>query len=469
LDFANIPHAKNICIKRGILCNSPSENLPCEYILLTAPTIQQNSLNSVSNSHKKPLVVLTARIHPGETVSSFLMKGALDFLLSQDPLAIYLREAYNFFIVPMLNPDGVFIGNNRFDAFGVDLNRKFNMPSRRRQPTIYYLKKAVNELSKECGIVFYCDMHGHGKNKGMFCFGNTDTANSAMFKIFPMVLGTICKNFTYEGSYFGIEKTKMTTARVTAWKDYDLFNSFTLEGSVFNSRKPNRINENNIEFHYNQEEYQEIGKNVCQAIAICHKLSIISFIQSGKIGGMIFEKPYNPNETEKVNEKSLKEIYEMLVENTKFNIPEEIPKNYLSFTESFQEKSLSFSPNRKEGLLNFGNESFSSFSNTLYGKRANLNKTGSPLDKRKTSRNSIMMYSLRKPNEQLPEYATNPVPMNEKSCRTCYKNRNIIANELQQSTNNNIQAIPEINKSKNRRVLILKKCVPLVFFLSNNS
>ena len=38
-----------------------------------------------------------------------------------------LRNAYNFYIVPMVNPDGVFFGNHRTSIIGQDLNRNFKM------------------------------------------------------------------------------------------------------------------------------------------------------------------------------------------------------------------------------------------------------------------------------------------------------------------------------------------------------
>ena len=69
-------------------------------------------------------VVLTARVHPGESVGSWMMKGALDFLTSTDlPEAEILRQNFVFKVIPMLNPDGVIVGNYRCSLSGLDLNR----------------------------------------------------------------------------------------------------------------------------------------------------------------------------------------------------------------------------------------------------------------------------------------------------------------------------------------------------------
>lgn len=62
------------------------------------------------SSGNRPLIFLSARVHPGETNASWVMKGTLEFLMGTSPLAASLREAYIFKIVPMLNPDGVING-----------------------------------------------------------------------------------------------------------------------------------------------------------------------------------------------------------------------------------------------------------------------------------------------------------------------------------------------------------------------
>lgn len=58
----------------------------------------------------RPYVFLSARVHPGETNASWVMKGTLEYLMSNNPTAQNLRESYIFKIVPMLNPDGVING-----------------------------------------------------------------------------------------------------------------------------------------------------------------------------------------------------------------------------------------------------------------------------------------------------------------------------------------------------------------------
>ena len=68
---------------------------------------------------------MTGRVHPGESNSSLVLNGFIRFLINSSKEAEDLRNRCNFFIIPMLNPDGVILGNTRVSAVGKDLNREF--------------------------------------------------------------------------------------------------------------------------------------------------------------------------------------------------------------------------------------------------------------------------------------------------------------------------------------------------------
>jgi len=75
---------------------------------------------------KKSQIIVHARTHPGEVASSFLLEGSIDFLLSDHPEAKIARANHIFRIVPMLNVDGVVVGNNRVSPEGINLEGKWD-------------------------------------------------------------------------------------------------------------------------------------------------------------------------------------------------------------------------------------------------------------------------------------------------------------------------------------------------------
>ena len=108
---------KATLMSRDTLCETLG-GVKCETITITSPS------NKLVNYRNRKGVVISARVHPGESVGSWVMQGVLNFLTSNDKVAKLLRCYYIFKIIPMLNPDGVIAGNYRCSLLGVDLNRR---------------------------------------------------------------------------------------------------------------------------------------------------------------------------------------------------------------------------------------------------------------------------------------------------------------------------------------------------------
>lgn len=107
--------------------------------------------NEAINISNKRTVIICGRIHPGETNSSWVLHGMIDYLISKD--ASHLRDCLIFKIVPMINPDGVVAGNYRTSFIGKDLNRlylekeeeeiKYNVMDEILKPEITAMKQLI--------------------------------------------------------------------------------------------------------------------------------------------------------------------------------------------------------------------------------------------------------------------------------------------------------------------------------------
>lgn len=102
--------------------------------------------NAKEVQDQKQVIVVTARVHPGESQASWMMKGLIDYITGPDPGAKELRDVFIFKVVPMLNPDGVIVGNYRCSLAARDLNRNYRHPRKESFPTVWHVKSMMDKV-----------------------------------------------------------------------------------------------------------------------------------------------------------------------------------------------------------------------------------------------------------------------------------------------------------------------------------
>ena len=249
----------NKIFKEEILCKTLS-GLDLPILTIT------EKIGSVKiRNKKKPIVIVTARIHPGETSGSFLMEGFLRYISSSSLSAHKLCQNVIFKIIPMLNPDGVLLGNYRVNISGEDLNRNFSSPDPLLHPEITRIKSLIRKL-KYYGheIISYLDFHSHSKKKCVFIYGPHYPLHSPRYlqvRVFANILSFSTEMFRYKACKYREEPEKITAARFVISKEFDIMNSFTIESSFHGF-----INRERKIMEFCKSLYKAMGMNIGKTI-----------------------------------------------------------------------------------------------------------------------------------------------------------------------------------------------------------
>jgi cytosolic carboxypeptidase protein 2/3 len=247
-------------VERQVLCKTLSGN---EMDILTITDRPSLPAPDARGRSSRPGVFITARVHPGESNSSYVCSGIIQLLLSKDnPRADYLRKHYVFKIIPMLNPDGVIVGNARCNLSGVDLNRLWQAARSKLKkiaPTIAAARDALQEFTRERKVALFVDIHGHSKKRDVFIYGCENSHGKE--RVFPMMFDSISEMFSYDSCSFAVHRVKETAARVSVRRQYGITNSYTLENSFCGSSKGTLGGA-----HYDSSHFRIIGVDFCKSL-----------------------------------------------------------------------------------------------------------------------------------------------------------------------------------------------------------
>ncbi|NXG97323.1 CBPC2 carboxypeptidase, partial [Loxia leucoptera] len=231
---------------------------------LAGNTIPLLTITSPGSTAGKRVVVVSARVHPGESGSSWAMRGFLDFLLSPHEDAQLLRRLFVFEVVPMLNPDGVVVGNSRCSLAGRDPNRAYGKALPSSFPGVWHLRAMVQRVLAEREVVLYCDFHGHSRKNNVFMYGcdagGDGTGTRLRQRVFPLMLSKNAPDkFSFSSCKYQVQKSKEGTGRVSMWR-LGVSHSYTLEVAFSGSTLGGRNS------HFSVEDLESLGRLLCATL-----------------------------------------------------------------------------------------------------------------------------------------------------------------------------------------------------------
>ncbi|OXA52511.1 Cytosolic carboxypeptidase 6 [Folsomia candida] len=211
------------------------------------------------------MVVILARINPGETPTSYIAQGLMDFMVSSHPLAGALRDHTIIKIVPMINPDGSYLGNYRTSLMGYDLNRHWNQVSPWSHPTLHTIKNVLIDLdaSKTIDLDMVIDLHAHASLMGCFIYGNAydDVYRFERHILFPKLLAHNAEDYNPSHTMYNRDPNKAGTARRHLCEILrNTVNVYTMEVSYFGYTQAL----SNAIITYNEDGYLRLGRNLAR-------------------------------------------------------------------------------------------------------------------------------------------------------------------------------------------------------------
>ncbi|XP_050422102.1 uncharacterized protein LOC126834319 [Adelges cooleyi] len=267
-NWKNSIDPKTTIFRANSMCRSLNNN---DVPVLTITSVE-NEYNKIQN---RPIVYLTSRVHPGETSSSWVIDGAIEFLCSDSITAKKAKDTYVFKIVPMLNVEGVINGCHRCGLTNEDLNRKWNAPDPKLHPEIFHARGILEYMAQimKTAPHVYCDFHGHSSRKNCFFYGcsskkswsRMDLAkyeNETDFMVLPILMQNCGPSFSLSQCKYKVERNRETTARITVWRCYGVKRSYTLETSYCGCDEGLYKG-----FHLGIRQLKEIGSTFCMALS----------------------------------------------------------------------------------------------------------------------------------------------------------------------------------------------------------
>lgn len=163
---------------------------------------------------KLPGIWIQARQHAWESGGSWVCQGVLDFLSSDDPDAVKLRQSAHIVVVPIMDVDNVQRGAGGKNGIPQDHNRDWSDDP--HWPEVAAAQKQILQMEADGGFRLFLDLHNPAAgDKIPFFFGPPDEQNPATRKAYQE------RFFSLAQEHLGKEPLKLNKSQRISGANYD--------------------------------------------------------------------------------------------------------------------------------------------------------------------------------------------------------------------------------------------------------
>lgn len=123
--------------------------------------------SSIPDKGKKR-VWIHGRSHPSEQPANWHLEALIENIVADTPQARDMRRETIFYVVPMINPDGVTGGYSRSSSTGVNIEINWDRPDSLTMPEVKLLKKKILQLTSEAPFDLFLNMHSQIANSATY-------------------------------------------------------------------------------------------------------------------------------------------------------------------------------------------------------------------------------------------------------------------------------------------------------------
>jgi hypothetical protein len=156
---------------------------PYANVTTLGPSVQGRPIRMIEltnqsiNESEKKQVFMIGRQHSGETSSTFIFQGLIEYVLSNTSVL----DKFHFYIVPAANPDGIYLGNTREQSQGLDMNRGWDNTKVQETNVV---REALGRVNAERHVDFFVDNHGYAGGESTSVVYYCGSNGSKLYGIF---------------------------------------------------------------------------------------------------------------------------------------------------------------------------------------------------------------------------------------------------------------------------------------------